>query len=41
MLKEADRAREIATELEALAPSLTTENSFANKGEPQAIQRVS
>jgi hypothetical protein len=27
MLKEADHAREIATELEALAPMLTTENS--------------
>ena len=27
MLKEADHAREVATELEALAPSLTTENS--------------
>jgi hypothetical protein len=27
MLKEADHAREIATELEALAPILTTENS--------------
>ena len=27
MLKEADHAREVATELEALVPSLTTENS--------------
>jgi hypothetical protein len=27
MLKEADHAREVATELEALAPILTTENS--------------
>ena len=27
MLKEADRAREVATELEALVPILTTENS--------------
>jgi len=27
MLKEADRAREAATELEALLPHLTTENS--------------
>jgi hypothetical protein len=27
MLKEADHAREVATELEALAPVLTTENS--------------
>jgi hypothetical protein len=27
MLKEADHTREVATELEALAPSLTTENS--------------
>ncbi len=27
MLKEADHAREVATELEALVPILTTENS--------------
>ena len=27
MLKEADHAHEVATELEALAPMLTTENS--------------
>jgi nitric oxide synthase oxygenase domain/subunit len=27
MLKEADHAREVASELEALVPALTTENS--------------
>jgi hypothetical protein len=46
MLQEADHARELVTELEALVPVLTTENSrqlaqHEIKGEPQTVQRIS